>query len=339
MANLQKTGEVPSAFIWRRMHSLFGLLLVGFLIMHLVTNAQAALLPGDDGEGFIHHVNQIHSLPFLPVIEIGVLGLFFAIHAWFGIRYLLQAKPNSCKTDGSKPSLGEYGRNKAYTWQRLTSWFLVVLIIGHVVHMRVLRYPIETHIGQNKWYIVRVSMDRGLYTLADRLKVAIYDQEKIAAARLQLPAVEKNKNANVGPVSLKGVLSPLSSEVYRSEKEERLQTRQHFLQQRKAVSALEKMTLSEKQVAVVAPDAGTAILLTVRDSFKYPLWLVLYTIFVPIATFHACNGLWTGLITWGVTLTEHSQLLMKTGCRFLMWLLNIAGWVAIWGTYWFNLRY
>lgn len=222
--------QIPSAFVWRRIHSIFGLFLVGFLFVHLLTNAQAALFVGNDGEGFIHHVNQIHALPFLPVIEIGGLGLLFAFHAVLGVRYLFSAKSNSGGTDGSKPSLGEFPRNRAYTWQRITSWLLVFAIVAHVVHMRINRYPINASIERNKQYIVKVSMDRGLYTVADRLGVDLFDSESIAAARLALPEGPKEKEiGESGPISLEGFMDPLSSEAYNEERQERLRNTSVFM--------------------------------------------------------------------------------------------------------------
>ena len=65
---------IPKAFLWRRLHSIAGLWLVIFIISHLFTNSQAALLIGDDGQGFINAVNAIHNLPYLPLIEIAVGG-------------------------------------------------------------------------------------------------------------------------------------------------------------------------------------------------------------------------------------------------------------------------
>lgn len=43
MAYSYPAPPLPSAFIWRRAHSLTGLWLVLFLIEHLLTNSQAAL--------------------------------------------------------------------------------------------------------------------------------------------------------------------------------------------------------------------------------------------------------------------------------------------------------
>ena len=62
--------EISSTFIWRRVHSLMGFWLVLYLILHLLTNSQAALWIGDDGNGFVRMVNSLESLPYLQVVEI-----------------------------------------------------------------------------------------------------------------------------------------------------------------------------------------------------------------------------------------------------------------------------
>jgi len=81
------------------------------------------------------------------------------------------------------------------------------------------------------------------------------------------------------------------------------------------------------------------MLLVVRETFKWPLMMVLYTIFVLSACFHAFNGLWTSLITWGVSLTERSQKMMRGLANTLMIVVAFLGLAAIWGTYWVNLRF
>ena len=48
-------------------------------------------------------------------------------------------------------------------------------------------------------------------------------------------------------------------------------------------------------------DFGTAELFVVRKSFLSPLTMVLYLFLVLFSTFHGFNGLWTLLISWGIT--------------------------------------
>src|SRR5271170_4851053 len=93
--------SLPSAFVWRRLHSLMGLWLVLFLMEHLLTNSQAALLLGENGKMFVQMVNSLHNLPYLQVIEIFLLGVPFLIHMVWGVQRLFTAKANSSRTDGS----------------------------------------------------------------------------------------------------------------------------------------------------------------------------------------------------------------------------------------------
>ena len=163
----------------------------------------------------------------------------------------------------------KYGRSRAYTWQRLTSWILLIGIIGHVVQMRFLQQPRKIHDGFQAEYVVTLTEDPGLKSIADRVGVKLLYKERIEA---------------------------------------------------------------------VAPTPGKAMLMMVRETFK-SLWMcVLYSIFVIAAAFHALNGFWTSLITWGAMLSYRSQKAVLPICWFGMAVLAFLGLAAIWGSYWVNLR-
>jgi len=307
----QTRDKLGRTFFWRRIHSLTGLWIVLFLIEHIITNSQAALLVGDSGMGFIRAVNFIKDLPYLPAVEIGLIGTPIALHAVWGIKYALTAKSNSSVTNGTKPSLPEYGRNRSYTFQRISSWILLVGIIAHVGYMRFYLYPVEVEEGIHSSYFVRVSKDPGLYPVAERLGVLIFDQQRIdEVVQAQGPQV-------VG---------------------DNLVEEQRIEYQKEWVAALQKRKLKSNQVIAVASDFGTAILLNVRNAFKSPYEGVLYTIFVLAAAFHAFNGLWTFMITWGVVLKMRSQRRAVNVCIGLMVLIGLLGLASIWGTYWVNLK-
>src|SRR5262245_57987829 len=99
---------IPRPFIERRLHSLAGLFIVIYLIEHLLVNSQAALLFGEDGKKFIEGVNWIHNLPYLPVIEITLIGLPLVLHSYWGIFYLWTSQQNSYGDPGTKPYLPDY---------------------------------------------------------------------------------------------------------------------------------------------------------------------------------------------------------------------------------------
>jgi succinate dehydrogenase / fumarate reductase cytochrome b subunit len=320
MAYSYPAPPIPRAFIWRRAHSLTGVWLVLFLIEHLLTNSQAALFIGDDGRGFVSAVNFLKDLPYLPVIEIFLLGVPFLIHGVWGIRYLLTAEYNSFPTNGSSPSLPQYTRNQAYTWQRITSWILLIGILAHVIHMRFIDYPTSAQRDFQHVYISRVEADNGLYTLSKRLNFEIYNQQKVQEIKQQILSQPK--------IQLKPDSQP-----------EKLIEAQKQREEHAWVAALEKWPLKENQFIAISPSFGVAELLLVRDTFKNPTMILLYTGLVLATCFHAFNGLWTFMISWGVTLTARSQQLMRSLATGLMIIVTFLGLAAIWGTYWFNLTH
>jgi len=288
---------IPTTYLWRRLHSIMGLMIVLFLIEHIITNSQAALLIGENGQGFIHAVNFIKNLPYLPVLEIFLIGTPIAVHAGLGIKYLMTGKSNSWPSEGNKPSLTKYPRNHAYTWQRITSWILLIGIILHVWYMRFYNYPPEVRIQDKEFYFTRVSEDPGLASVAERLGVSIYTPAEITKETSQATAADQiafNKGLTMRPVG-------------------------------------------DNQVVAVSKDFGTATLLMVRDAFKSPFKGILYTIFVIAAAFHAFNGLWTFCITWGWVIRTRSQATVVNICISIMVIIAFLGLACIWGTYWVNL--
>lgn len=247
-----------------------GFWLVIYITQHLIINSQATLWLGADGIGFIRCVNLLESLPYLQVIETMLIGFPLLFHTVWGIQRALQPKYNSGKSNYTTSSL-PFGRNKAFTWQRLSSWILLVGILGHVVQMRFLNYPEEIKQENHTFYQVEITQDPGLITLAERLDVTLCNLDKT-----------------------------------------------HMI--------------------ATAPSPGAAMLLMVRDTFKSPLMMVLYTIFVLAAAFHACNGLWTFLITWGLILSYRAQKSLIPFSVLGTALLAFLGLTAIWGSYLINLR-
>ena len=308
--------SIPSSFIWKRLHSLTGLWLVAFLILHLFTNSQAALPINEDASGFIKTANDIRQLPYLIFIEIALLAIPFAIHIIWGIKALQTSEPNSFQSDGSKPALPEYSRNHAYTWQRITSWLLLILIGLHVVHMRFLEMPIGGHKGLEKYFVVRIGNDLGLATLSERLGVRLY-----TAAEIE----QQKAAANVEQVDITNESDKLLQEQRQKEQDE-------------WVEALHARPLGKNQLLAVADNFATAELLMVRETFKIPSMLVLYTVLVLASCYHAFNGLWTFMITWGVTLSPMAQRQMRWLSTLLMVIIAFLGLAAVWGTYWINLK-
>lgn len=286
-------------FIVRRLHSLTGLFLVLFLFEHLLTNSEAAFPLGHDGEGFIRMVNFIHALPYLKIIEMALLGIPILLHGYYGIFILRQSQANTYSKDKITPSLG-YERNWAYTLQRATSWLLLIGLILHVGQMRFYAYPDTLRIEGDISHIVEVSKDAGLISLAKRLNLDVYAMEN---NQLDVIAHSKFDRDYDHPIRLEVIKNYSSG--------------QGFI--------------------VEADSMGKAILMTVRDTFKSIVVCLLYSLFVIAASFHAANGLWTGMVSWGGLITDKAQQLSLKLVYGLMFLLMFLGLAAIWLTYSFNL--
>lgn len=307
---------IPRAFWWKRIHSLTGLALSLYVAFHLFTNSQAALWIGDDGRNFIESVNKIHETPYLLAVEFAILALPIAIHTFFGLYFLKTGEMNSFGYDGKRPYLPEYGRNHAYTWQRITSWLLLFGIIFHVVHMRFIEQPKGIFGGGKEHYLVRVTKDEGLLTFLARLNVPVFGEKEKGAFPLEMffPPLE------VTLAKDKNVLEQREREKYAFQR------------------ILKETPLQETEMVAITPDFGTAELLMVREAFKsFPL-MIFYTVFVLAACFHAFNGLWTFLISWGITLTETSQRFALYISTAIMFFVCFLGLISIYGTYWINLR-
>ncbi len=317
--------KLPRPYILRRLHSLLGLWLVVYLFEHLLVNSQAALFLENDGAGFVRMVNSIHALPYLKVIEILLLGVPFLIHGVWGIKYALTSKSNSFKTNGVKPSLPQYKRNRAFTWQRVTSWLLIVGIIAHVAHMRFMEYPEKTQHGDQTLYMSRLSWSPALAITAKKLDVNFYSQTQIEERYKQLEE-EKALLEEMKPETESYVPGDPYFKLLNAvqEKEE-------------WVRAARKKPLKQGQILAVAPSAGAAFFLIVQQAFMSPTLVILYSILVVAAVYHAFNGVWTSMITWGITLTRRSQKKMRALTTTLMAVVMFLGLMSAWGTYWTNL--
>lgn len=307
--------KLPRPFILRRLHSLLGLWLVLYLSEHLFVNSQAALFFQDEGQGFVSAVNRIHNIPYLKAVELLFLGLPFLIHGIWGMFYALSGKLNAHKTDGSRPALPQYRRNRAYSWQRITSWLLVFGILAHVLHMRFIDYPAHTQYGATTNYMTVMTYDKGLPRVADKLKVTLYDNQGILQKSQDLQKLEGQLSANLS-ITEQAAL------------QDKIEQQQGWLK------AATSKKLKPGQVLGSAPNAGSAFFLIVRETFKSPLLVILYSLFVIAAAYHAFNGLWTFLITWGVTLSRRSQRVARLTTTTLMGIVMFLGLMAAWGTYW-----
>lgn len=91
-----------------------------------------------------------------------------------------------------------------------------------------------------------------------------------------------------------------------------------------------------EMVNVETKDFGTAELLLMRETFRSPGWMILYTLFMLSAVYHAFQGLWTFLLSWGVIISPQSQRFFHALSMVLMCFVAAMGLVAIYGTYWMH---
>lgn len=112
-------------FIFRRLHSLSGMIPIGgFLLFHFFENASARRGP----EAFNETVVKIGNMPYLYALEIGLLLLPILFHAVFGLFITASSRPNVVHYP--------YGRNWAYLFQRLSGIIAFVYIAVHVATTR-----------------------------------------------------------------------------------------------------------------------------------------------------------------------------------------------------------
>lgn len=115
-------------FLIRRLHSLTGLVFGGYLVVHLLINATLIEGRRHGMDVYGEQVNKIHALPFLTVVEWGLIYLPILFHTFYGIYIALTGKPNV----GHYP----YEKNWFYVLQRVSAIVIVVFMAFHVFGMK-----------------------------------------------------------------------------------------------------------------------------------------------------------------------------------------------------------
>lgn len=112
-------------FLLRRLHSLSGIVPVGFfLVEHLFTNSMAAY----GRITFNEHIHWIHNLPYVLALEILFIFVPLAFHAIYGIVIAMTGSPNV--------NHYPYMDNWRYTLQRITGYIAFLFIMAHLIHFR-----------------------------------------------------------------------------------------------------------------------------------------------------------------------------------------------------------
>lgn len=78
-------------------------------------------------------------------------------------------------------------------------------------------------------------------------------------------------------------------------------------------------------------DAHHASVTAAKAMQSWGLWSLVYAIGVIATVFHLANGIWTSLITWGITVGERSQRMTGYACTALGIVIGLVGLGAIFG--------
>jgi succinate dehydrogenase / fumarate reductase cytochrome b subunit len=114
------------SFFNRRLHSLLGVIPVGFfLVEHLFSNYAAT----KGAQAFVEQVEWLWGIPFITVLEIFFIFLPLLYHGVYGLYIALQAKNN----------VGNFNtfRNWMFTLQRITGVATLIYVVWHVWETRV----------------------------------------------------------------------------------------------------------------------------------------------------------------------------------------------------------
>ncbi len=117
--------KFSNTFLLRKLHQLTGIVPLGlFFFVHMYTNSTAM----NGAAVFNKHVQDIHDIPYLLLIEIFGIFLPLLFHSVYGVMISVEAKPNVLNY--------MYGRNWFYVFQRATGIFLFFFILFHILNFR-----------------------------------------------------------------------------------------------------------------------------------------------------------------------------------------------------------
>ncbi len=113
-------------FYSRKLHSLLGVIPLGFFILeHMITNFSAV---EGGSQGFKDSVALLNSLPLVIVLEIFGIWLPLLYHGVYGMYIAFQAKPNNTRFKNE--------RNLRYLLQRITGVLVFAFVIWHLYETR-----------------------------------------------------------------------------------------------------------------------------------------------------------------------------------------------------------
>jgi succinate dehydrogenase / fumarate reductase cytochrome b subunit len=121
--------KVDSSFVWRRLHSLSGLLPVGaYLCFHIYENLTALRGPDAYNE-MVDHVNTMLPRSYFYLVELAVVIGPLLFHSLYGFYIASTGRSNV----GAYP----YSSNWAYWAQRLSGYVAFAYLVVHVGVLRI----------------------------------------------------------------------------------------------------------------------------------------------------------------------------------------------------------
>ncbi len=111
-----------------------------------------------------------------------------------------------------------------------------------------------------------------------------------------------------------------------------ISNKENITNQKLAIS-IKKFKLKDNQIVAMTKQSGQTFLLSIRDVLKNPLMVGIYSIFILATTFHAINGLWTFLLTWGFIISNRSQKISLNICFWIMLFILTLGFISVWSNF------
>jgi succinate dehydrogenase cytochrome b subunit len=125
-----------TSFIWRRLHSLLGVIPIGaFLLEHLLSNFEALKGPA----AYAAQVKFLNSLPLVRVLEWVFIFLPLLYHGIYGVYIWIRGKSNVVYYP--------WAGNWMYVAQRYTGLIAFAYIIQHVLRQRFLGISLPENPG------------------------------------------------------------------------------------------------------------------------------------------------------------------------------------------------
>lgn len=149
-----RAGEGTS-FIWRKLHSLLGIIPIGgFLLEHLLSNFEALKGP----VAYANQVKFLNALPLVRVLEWVFIFLPILYHGVYGVYIWLRGKSNVVYYP--------FAGNWLYIAQRWTGIIAFLYIIQHVLRQRFLGVSLPENPGAAFWKVQ--------HELANPVMLAVY---------------------------------------------------------------------------------------------------------------------------------------------------------------------